>query len=287
MRHKSFVVFILSHGRASNIKTLKTLKKAGYTGRTIIVIDNEDELEEDYKRIYGKNNVVVFDKLDISRRYDTMDNFDERRTIFYARNACFEIAEKLGYEYFLELDDDYTQLAFKVVRDGKFKSIDVKNANVLFDAMLDFLDSSGAVTVAFAQGGDFIGGKENKRYREKILRKAMNSFFCRTDRKFNFVGRVNEDVNTYCLLGIRGEKLFTYTNVVIEQTQTQKQKGGMSEQYFDSGTYLKSFYTVMCCPSCVTIGLMGGSKKGMRLHHMISWNNCTPKILSEKYKKQG
>ena len=280
-------MFILSHGRASNIKTLKTLKKAGYTGRTIIVIDNEDELEEDYKRIYGKNNVVVFDKLDISRRYDTMDNFDERRTIFYARNACFEIAEKLGYEYFLELDDDYTQLAFKVVRDGKFKSIDVKNANVLFDAMLDFLDSSGAVTVAFAQGGDFIGGKENKRYREKILRKAMNSFFCRTDRKFNFVGRVNEDVNTYCLLGIRGEKLFTYTNVVIEQTQTQKQKGGMSEQYFDSGTYLKSFYTVMCCPSCVTIGLMGGSKKGMRLHHMISWNNCTPKILSEKYKKQG
>lgn len=287
MRHKSFVVFILSHGRAGNIKTLKTLKKAGYTGRTIIVIDNEDELGEDYKRIYGENNVVVFDKLDISRRYDTMDNFDERRTIFYARNACFEIAEKLGYEYFLELDDDYTQLAYKVVRDGKFKSIDVKDANTLFDDMLDFLDVSGACTVAFAQGGDFIGGKDNKRFREKILRKAMNSFFCRTDRKFEFIGRVNEDVNTYCLMGTQGRLLFTYTDVVIEQTQTQKQKGGMSEQYLDSGTYLKSFYTVMCCPSCVTIEMMGGSKKGMRLHHMIHWNNCTPKILSEKYKKQS
>lgn len=287
MKHKSFVVFILSHGRAGNIKTLKTLKKAGYTGRTIIVIDNEDELGEDYKRIYGENNVVVFDKLDISRRYDTMDNFDERRTIFYARNACFEIAEKLGYKYFLELDDDYTQLAYKVVRDGKFKSIDVKDANTLFDDMLDFLDMSGACTVAFAQGGDFIGGKDNKRFREKILRKAMNSFFCRTDRKFEFIGRVNEDVNTYCLLGTQGKLLFTYTDVVIEQAQTQKQKGGMSEQYLDSGTYLKSFYTVMCCPSCVTIEMMGGSKNGMRLHHMIHWNNCTPKILSEKYKKQS
>lgn len=78
MKHNSFVVFILSHGRASNVKTLRTLKRAGYTGKVIIVIDNED----------------------VARRYDAMDNFDERRTIFYARNACFEIAEKLGYEYF-------------------------------------------------------------------------------------------------------------------------------------------------------------------------------------------
>lgn len=285
MKHKSFVVFILSHGRASNIKTLKTLKRAGYTGRVIIVIDNEDSMENDYKRIYGKSNVYMFDKLDISKRYDTMDNFDERRTIFYARNACFEIAEKLGYEYFLELDDDYTQVAFKIIRDGKFKSIQVNNADKLFDHMLDFLDVSGAYTVAFAQGGDFIGGKENKRFHDKILRKAMNSFFCKTNRKFEFVGRVNEDVNTYCLLGTQGKLLLTYTDVVIEQMQTQKQKGGMSEQYLDSGTYLKSFYTVMCCPSCVIISMMGGKKKNMRLHHMVKWNNCTPKIISEKYKK--
>ena len=196
MKHKSFVVFILSHGRASNIKTLKTLKRAGYTGKVIIVIDNEDSMEDDYKRIYGKSNIYMFDKLDISMRYDAMDNFDERRTIFYARNGCFEIAKELGYEYFLELDDDYTQIAFKIVSEGKFKSIQVKNADNLFDYMLDFLDVSGACTVAFAQGGDFIGGKENKRYKDKILRKAMNSFFCKTDRKFEFIGRVNEDVNT-------------------------------------------------------------------------------------------
>lgn len=286
MRHKSFVVFILSHGRAGNIKTLKTLKKSGYTGRTIIVIDNEDEQENEYKRIYGSENVVVFDKLDISKRYDQMDTFEERRTIFYARNACFEIARKLGYKYFLELDDDYTQLAFKVVRENKFKSILIKNADVVFDCMIDFMDVTGAYTVAFAQGGDFIGGKDNKRYTDKILRKAMNTFFCRTGRQFEFIGRVNEDVNTYCLMGTKGKLLFTYTDIAVEQATTQKQKGGMSEQYLDSGTYLKSFYTVMCCPSCVTIGMMGGSKNGMRLHHMVNWNNCTPKIISEKYKKQ-
>lgn len=285
MRHKSFVAFILSHGRAGNVKTLRTLRKCGYTGKVIIVIDNEDRLEEEYKRIYGKDNVIVFDKLDISRRYDTMDNFEERRTVFYARNACFEIAERLGYEYFLELDDDYTQLAFKIVKDWKFKSQDVKDANMLFDLMLDFLDLSGAYTVAFAQGGDFIGGKENSRFKQKIIRKAMNTFFCKTNRKFDFIGRVNEDVNTYCYNGTIGNLLMTYTDVAIEQGTTQKQIGGMTEQYLDSGTYLKSFYTVMCCPSCVTIGMMGGSKTGMRLHHMIHWDSCTPKILSDRYKK--
>lgn len=287
MKHKSFVVFILSHGRASNVRTLKTLKRAGYTGKVIIVVDNEDSMEEDYKRIYGESSVVVFDKLDISKRYDTMDNFEERRTVFYARNACFEIAEQLGYKYFLELDDDYNSFEYRTVEHERLVVRPVKNINKLFDCMLDFLDVSGAYTVAFAQGGDLIGGKDNKRFKDKLIRKAMNSFFCRTDRKFEFIGRVNEDVNTYCLVGTHGKLLFTYTDVDLTQTQTQSQKGGMSEQYLDSGTYLKSFYTVMCCPSCVTIGMMGGSKRGMRLHHEVSWNNCTPKIISEKYKKQG
>lgn len=285
MKHKSFVVFILTHGRASNVRTLKTIRKAGYTGKVILVIDNEDSMDKDYYRIYGKDNVYMFDKKDIAERYDQMDNFDERRTIFYARNACFEIAKELGYEYFLELDDDYTQLAYKVIHDNKFKSIQATNANELFDCMLDYLDITKAVTVAFAQGGDFIGGKDNQRFRDKILRKAMNSFFCRTDRVFEFIGRVNEDVNTYTLLGMQGKLLLTYTDVVIEQIQTQKQKGGMSEQYLDIGTYLKSFYSVMCCPSCVTINMMGGKKDTMRLHHNVSWNNCTPKIISDKYKK--
>lgn len=286
MKHKSFVVFILSHGRASNVRTLKTVRKAGYTGKVILVIDNEDSMDKDYYRIYGKDNVYMFDKKDIAERYDQMDNFDERRTIFYARNACFEIAKKLGYKYFLELDDDYTQVAYKVIRDNKFKSIQVTNANELFDCMLDYLDVTKAVTVAFAQGGDFIGGKDNQRFRDKILRKAMNSFFCKTDRAFEFIGRVNEDVNTYTLLGMQGKLLLTYTDIVIEQIQTQKQKGGMSEQYLDSGTYLKSFYSVICCPSCVTINMMGGKKNTMRLHHNVSWNNCTPKIISDKYKKK-
>ena len=39
----NFAVFILSHGRPDHIKTLKALQKGHYTGKTYIVIDNEDD----------------------------------------------------------------------------------------------------------------------------------------------------------------------------------------------------------------------------------------------------
>lgn len=47
MKHKSFAVFILSHGRANNIITIQALKKSNYTGKIYIIIDDEDEQEQD------------------------------------------------------------------------------------------------------------------------------------------------------------------------------------------------------------------------------------------------
>lgn len=145
------------------------------------------------------------------------------------------------------------------------------------------LDASGALSVAFSQGGDLLGGADNANYHKRLLRKAMNTFFCKTSNKFQFLGRVNEDVNTYTCLGNRGHLFFTYMPFSINQTETQKSKGGMSEMYLDSGTYIKSFYTVMFCPSSVKIGTMGSAHK--RIHHLIDWNHCVPCIISPRYKK--
>jgi hypothetical protein len=81
---------------------------------------------------------------------------------------------------------------------------------------------------------------------------------------------------------------FTSALWCLNQAPTQAQKGGMTETYLDSGTYLKSFYSVMFSPSCVKIGAMGGGKQGdfhYRIHHMVDWKCCTPMIISEKWKK--
>ena len=61
----------------------------------------------------------MFDKLEISKEFDTYDNFSDRRTIVYARNACFKIAKKLGYRYFLQCDDDYESFEYRFEKKKK------------------------------------------------------------------------------------------------------------------------------------------------------------------------
>lgn len=111
----------------------------------------------------------------------------------------------------------------------------------------------------------------------------MNAFFCKTDRPFKFFGRINEDVNAYVKLGSEGKLFMTLTAIGLVQTETQQSAGGLTDAYLELGTYVKSFYSVMYCPSCVRVGAMGN--KDYRLHHQISWRNAVPKILDEKWRK--
>lgn len=280
-----FVVFILTHGRADNVYTYKALKRAGYTGRIILVIDNEDKEAQKYYSLYGKDDVYMFDKIQKAKEVDSMDLDDDRKAILYARCACFDIAKELGYTYFLELDDDYTNFRSRVVCGDSLKTFYIHKFDDLVDCVLDFLNTSNAYTIALSQIGDFIGGKNSKVCKDRLTRKAMNAFFCRTDRRFNWCGKMNEDVTTYVTLGSRGYLFFTVADVSIDQLSTQSLSGGMSEEYLNFGTYTKTFYTILSCPSCVKMYTMGVTNK--RFHHVIDWDKAVPKIISDKYKKKG
>lgn len=280
-----FVAFILTHGRPEKVYTIQALKNAGYTGKIVLVIDNEDKKAEEYYRMYGHENVEMFDKLKKSTEFDTIDRGADRRAIVYARNACFDIAEKLGYKYFLELDDDYTNFRQRFVKEnGEFGSWYLKDFDAVVDCMIEFLETSGALTVAFAQTGDFIGGSGSKVFKDKLARKAMNSFFCKTENRFDFIGRINEDVNTYVNLGSKGHLFFTVSDMSLDQTQTQANSGGMTELYLNAGTYVKSFFTVISNPSSVKLYTVGSRHK--RIHHSINWEHAVPKIISGSYKKE-
>lgn len=278
-----FCVFILSYKRANNMYTINSLSNSNYTGDYYIILGNDDPTIDEYIDKYGKDKIIVFDKEEQANLTDTCDNFDKRKVILYARNFCFDIAKKMGYKYFLQLDDDYTGFEYRYEEDDKFKVLPVKEFDTLVDIMIDFLNDTGAHTVAFGQGGDFIGGKDSSLAKAKIKRKAMNSFFCSTDRPFKFIGSVNEDVNTYCTLGSQGKLFMTIRNISLKQKNTQTNKGGMTDEYLDNGTYIKSFYSVMTNPSFVKI--FGMDTTNTRIHHRIEWNNAVPKILSDRYKK--
>lgn len=280
---KDFVVFIISHGRPNDVFTVKTLEKYNYKSDWKIVIDNEDAKQKEYIAKYG-NKIVVFDKKAIADLCDEGNNFDNRKTTTHARNACFDIAESLGKKYFLVLDDDYTIFRYRYIDKYITKGC-VKNLERLFENTLAFYRNNSFTSIAYAQGGDFIGGEGCGMISNYInnSRKCMNSFFCSVERRFWFLGQLNEDVNAFVTLGKTGNLFLTIPFVGLEQKATQTTAGGMTDAYLQFGTYVKSFTTVMMQPSSVNVNMMNSSNS--RLHHRIKWRNTVPQIISEKHKK--
>ncbi len=273
LKTNRFCAFILTHGRPDRVITIKSLLRAGYTGDWYLVCDDEDPTLDEYKRIHGRDKVLVFSKDAVAERFDECDAGGSRGVIFYARNAAFDFAAEMGYEAFVELDDDYSGFYWRVPRRGT-DNARVENFDCLCEMMVDWLKSSSRIAItALAQGGDYIGGCREK----KMLRKAMNVLFCLTDRRVPFIGRINEDVSTYCTLGMRGRVFATTMCAQVNQMTTQKNKGGMTDTYLEQGTYSKSMYTVIQCPSFVSVRMMGDSHK--RLHHHIDRLHGMPMIL--------
>lgn len=283
-----FAMLILTHGRADNVKTIDTLAKCGYTGRIVIVIDDEDSQAQQYFERFGQQ-VYQFNKQAVAEYTDEgYHNHIDRRSITYARNVSFQVAKDLGITYFMMLDDDYCLFQYKYNAEHQFVSKPIRDLDAVLSAMVKFFAATPkyVLSVAFAQGGDYIGGNAgNSPYAKSIClrRKCMNTFLCSTERPYLFSGVFNEDVNTYTTLSQRGNVFFTLSQVSINQTETQSNPGGITELYQKFGTYVKAFYSVMYSPSSVKVSMMQSSNS--RIHHRIVWNNTAPKILDERYRK--
>lgn len=282
-----FCAFILTNGRPHRVRTYDTLRRSGYTGPIRLLVDDLDKTKDEYISRFP-DEVVVFDKKAIAKTFDQADNFNDMRAIIYARNASFGVAKQLGFTYFIQLDDDYTSFAYRFNERLQYRpeTVQIKKLDRVFQHLLRFYIASGVDSLAIAQGGDFIGGRQNSNAEAvSTSRKCMNSFICSTKRPFKFVGRINEDVNAYTHLASRGLLMLTVNQVSLVQIQTQTNPGGMSELYLDSGTYVKSFYTVMLQPSSVKVRPLKAANGSARLHHSVSWRHTVPMILRESLRK--
>lgn len=288
-----YIVVILSHGRADKLITLDTLRKCGYNGEVAIIIDDEDEQGQKYHEYFDnepKCRVVCFNKKESLSLTDMGDNIDNRGTVVLARNKSYDLVRDMGYRYFVMLEDDYTSFENRWVERQKNKLVlRVKKTTGLddvFNQMFNLLSIDDRIkTTALFQGGDLIGGA--KKYQALlnggVCRKAMNVFFMDVDKPVKFKGRMNDDVNAYITQGSIGSIFLSVPGVFMVQRQTQSSSGGLTDMYLRYGTYVKSFYSVMYAPSCVSIGMMGDNH--LRIHHHIYWNNAVPKIISDKYRK--
>ena len=279
--NEKFGVFILSHGRADRVYTYTTLRRQGYTGDIKILCDNEDDTIGDYRAVYA-DDVIVFDKEEWRLKTDVMDTFKRRDVVVFARNAVFDIARDAGYKYICVLDDDYKAFEHRYIEDEKLKVWKTKRLDDVFKAAVQFLKDSGAKCYAFAQAGDLIGGAQSNRFKERVMRKIMNTYFFDVDNPVVFSGTLDEDMVASLRCGLSGDLLLTSVDMTIQQMKTQANKGGLTDAYLDFGTYTKSFYAVMMNPSICKIAMMGD--KHMRIHHRVAVGGMAPMIISGRYR---
>jgi hypothetical protein len=278
-----FCVFIISYARAARCLTYDLLKKKNYQGRVFVVIDDKDPQQDEYEQRF-KDELLVFSKDEVGATIDLGDNFEGQRSDVFVRNACFTLAKQVGCTYFIQLDDDYTTLGYRFNKKGQYGWWPVQNIDNLFETLLKYYKAIPALSLCISQGGDHIGGGLSQMGKAIISkRKAMNSWMCSTERPFEFVGRINDDVNTVVMYSRKGGLFLTIGMVMLTQLATQSNPGGMTEVFLDSGTYVKSFYSVMYQPSCVKIGMIG--PKNYRIHHAVQWRNATPCIIHDRHKK--
>lgn len=281
MESKDFAVFILSHGRADTISTYRALRDGGYTGRTYVVIDNEDDQEELYRQKFG-DDIIQFDKRDYLEKTDLGDLDTDRRIGVFARNFIQDEAKRLGYKFHLQLDDDVHGFTYRFAQGKVLRALHCSHLDEVFSGMVEYMKETPITSLSFALSAYNMGGVDGS-INEGMTRKTMTTFLMRADDVQYFHMRMNDDITTSLINGMRGKLYYSYLPIEVEVDKTQVKAGGMTDIYQKNGTYRKSFYSVMCCPSCVKVSAMGITD--YRIHHTISWNNAVPKLLSERWCK--
>ena len=281
MKSNDFAVFILSHGRADTISTYRALRDGGYTGRTYVVIDNEDDQEELYRQKFG-DDIIQFDKRDYLEKTDLGDLDTDRRIGVFARNFIQDEAKRLGYKFHLQLDDDVHGFTYRFAHGKVLRALHCYHLDEVFSGMVEYMKETPITSLSFALSAYNMGGVDGS-IKDGMTRKTMTTFLMRADDVQYFHMRMNDDITTSLINGMRGKLYYSYLPIEVEVDKTQVKAGGMTDIYQKNGTYRKSFYSVMCCPSCVKVSAMGITD--YRIHHTISWNNAVPKLLSERWCK--
>lgn len=284
-----FAVMILTHKRPNNVITYSTLRKLGYSGKVFFVVDDQDPTVEEYQKNFEKENVLIFSKEQEFLTTDSITNEKNKSSVLYARNACFRLAKEQGFEYFIQLDDDYSGFYYSI-RKGEIVSYTKENSinclDAVFSSLLSFFISCPRITCfGIGQTGDVLGGPLNSQLLKdgiSTMRKVMNFFLCSTSRPFSFLGILNDDVNTYLSLSKKGFVFLSLKQCILQQKQTQANAGGLTDLYLESGTYVKSFYSVIIDPSAVSVRFVHSVG---RIHHTVKTECVYPKILSEAYRK--
>lgn len=276
-----FAIFILTHGRANDQKTLKMLKENGYTGQYFLVVDNLDEQLEEYQKKY-KDHVIVFDKLAAWEITDTFHNGKMLKAVVFPRNVVFQYAREKGIKEFAMCDDDISRLNYKNIEGGKLVTKKItSNIDQIIEAYVNYVEQAKITVLGMCEDGVFIGGV-NQLVLNGYTPSIGKFIFFRTADEVKYRGLYYEDnIATYDI-PIQGRMSFSPTIIsTVSQIDTKKTKGGMHDVYENTSSgYTCSFMVLMAHPSGIKI-----IEKKDVWKIRKSQDNLRPMLLDEKWRK--
>lgn len=275
---------ILCWKRPDKLHTLKFLKDLEIEN-IYFAIDNADPEKEKYikKAKEYKINYFTFDKdINVS---DQMYNNKLLSGAVCTRKIVENIMRDKGIKYFLVLDDDYTQI--ENIYGKRIKKETLEQLNKIYIEILEKIPF--VYVMSLAQSGECVGGKEDFYKKSKFKIKAMNYWFCCTDKPVDYAGIMNDDVNAGILLNKYGHFSIQYGGLIIQQAQ--QASGGMKDVYAqNSAMYQKAMFSIMLAPSFVKLNyLCNYGKDGLnsqRIYHNIQREYAYPYVVEVKSAKK-
>lgn len=274
-------ILIPSYHRPYNIKTAKYFLKKGWDPKKIhIVIDDEADDRVDYENeieLLGCN-LHIFNMAEARARFDYVHRPSvSRRSAGQARNMFYDLVKDLGIDFYLVIDDDTTNYQVRpyAVYTRSASGEDLVN---VFDAIKEFMLKRKIGVFGLSQTGDMFAVP----YLNVLRNKVMNTTFINT--KYIYRGeRGIQDNDTSQFVGIMNEGYFTgslASGLVLAQTASAKQDGGLTDLYRENKLLNKSLVTPIQFPTAIHAEKQ--QKNGGRLHHKINARYLYPKILKGK-----
>jgi hypothetical protein len=265
-------IFIPSKGRWECGKTWKALDAMGVHRYRVIVEPQEYDL---YRKILPEEKLLVLD-MSYKERYDTCTGVpyaeDPRVGSGAARNFGWDTAARENAPWHWIIDDN-------------IKRFMVYNNNRKWIAKFDtfacverFVENYRNVTMAGMQYSTFVPAKQEI----KPLIINTRIFSCnliRTDSKFRWRGKYNEDVILSLDMLEAGYCTILFQTYLCEKMATQTMKGGNTSEIYSLGTEDKSRLLKRVYPDKVKLVMRYG-----RHHHAVDFSQYKNRLI-RKIKK--
>ena len=272
-------IFVPSYHRPNSCKTIQYFGRLGWpTNKLYVFIDSEADDTEAYQEMCDKVgcNLIVFDMEEARARYDYVHRpTPARRSAGQARNMFQDYAKSVGIEFYCVIDDDTVNYEIRHCGE-KYRKANLQDISSVYNAIHEFMKRQRIGIFGVAQTGDLIGGMRENRY---LIYKVMNTTFYNVPYIYRGERGVQDD-DTSMFVGVYNAGLFTgstYQGIVLQQTQSAKQSGGLTDLYKEAKLLNKSLVVPIQFPSAVYAERQ--IKNGGRLHHHIVNNNLIPKII--------